>query len=334
MKIQGTGAIAPQHLKVFLGGKNKTEFAASFPNPFFLTADDTHLVTIRDLDVPYALVECLEDLVALRLALNTTPEEREAVFHTKVDTVVLDTVNDINYMIMAEHLKKERRDYMTGPDWGWQGERMREILGGFRNLPLHVVLTSSLKQSEDQDTGRRIMRPGVSGVADEIADYANIALLLKENFGTEPEGDGNVKLALRKWAVCVSDANHDWPHDDFNLLPKEGFDLDGKEFQFIYNTVFPDGPPESRSEYKLFFENTPEGYDFDTEPQKAQENLPPIGKSDTEEFKCEGPLVVRGKGEGSCGKIYESQDQYEASKIKYQVSLCPECSASAGKPTQ
>ena len=355
MKIQGTGAVAPQFLKMFIGGKNTVRFAASFESPFFITADDNRLVPIQKRDLPYALVESLDDLVALKLALTGTEEERKERLGVDVATVILDNLGGINAMLMAERLRKERRDHMTGPDWGWLGERMREILGGFRNLPLHVIFASSLKQTEDQDSGRRIIRPGVSGMADEVADYAHIALLLKESYTSEVKAEEEVvalgKKVLKTWALPVADSSHEWPHDDFGLLPKDGFEIDGeKDFEFIRDTIFPSGPRQAKTTYEVFFAKRPEGYEFSLTPldsptdsaeqdvpgegkKEETSSLPPIGLADGDKvFKCDGPLVNRGKGEGTCGAVYDSQDQYEASKIKWQVSLCLDCSVKAGKP--
>lgn len=231
-----------QWLKLMIAGPpgvGKTLFASTFPNTCYADAEG-RLLSVRKRKVKAVQISSIAVLDELRAALAQSPEVREKVLGAPVDTIVLDTVDEIARLIIKERLKAEKRETMAMADWGYLGDTLRSMLRGFRNLPLHVLLNVHLKSSEDSETGRVHWKPSIQGsVGDEIAAYVDESFLMVARPMTDPKtGDRIISRHLQTYP----DAQHDWVKDHSGTLPQE-FPVDFlTDYERLSQLIFGDVP--------------------------------------------------------------------------------------------
>ncbi len=223
-------------------GVGKTLFAATFPNVLYADAEG-RLLSLRHRDVNAITITSTTVLDELRAALAQAPEVREKVLGHPVDTVVLDTVDEIARLIIKERLRSEKREAMAMADWGYLGDTLRALLRGFRNLDLNVILNVHLKSSEDSETGRVEHKPSIQGsVGEEIAAYVDEAFLMVARPMTDP-ATGNRTIA--RHLQTFPDAQHNWVKDHSGTLPQE-FPVDfTTDYSRLAGFIFGDQPAPS-----------------------------------------------------------------------------------------
>lgn len=200
-------------------GAGKTLISSTWPNPVYASAEGG-LMSIADRDIPYTEIRKSEDLLRLKNALDQPAEVREEMLGFPVQTVVVDTIDEIQRILMKERLDSQRREGLQMQDWGWLNEQMQAIVRGFRNLDLHVIFTCHLKESTDQESGRVSYRPGLSGaIADSIPSYVDLALRLDVSTVTDVTDDGVEKRQVRS-LISTPDHAHSWIKDRSGKLPE------------------------------------------------------------------------------------------------------------------
>jgi DNA polymerase III delta prime subunit len=235
-------ASGAQWLKLMIAGPpgvGKTLFAATFPNVCYADAEG-RLLSVRHRAVKAVKVASVGTLDELRATLAQSPEVRERVLGAPVDTIVLDTVDEIARLIVKERLQAEKRETMAIADWGYLGDTLRSMLRGFRNLPLHVLLNVHLKSSEDSETGRVHWKPSIQGsVGDEIAAYVDESFLMVARPMTDPKTGERI---ISRHLQTFPDPQHDWVKDHSGTLPQE-FPVDfTTDFQRLSQLIFGDVP--------------------------------------------------------------------------------------------
>lgn len=200
-------------------GAGKTRLASTFPAVLYADAEG-RLLSVRDRPVKAVRIETVKDLEDLRNALDQRPEIREKLLGFPVQTVVLDTVDEIARIMMRERLQAAKRDAFARDDWGAHGDQLRDILRGFRNLTdLNVILNVHLKGFEDKETERMEYRPSIQGaVGGEIAEYVDECFLLGRRTSTDPLTGERVPL---RFLQTYADSQHDWLKDHSGALPME-----------------------------------------------------------------------------------------------------------------
>jgi len=134
-------------------GTGKTTFASSFPKPLLLidirdrgtdsiaNAKNTDYIDLQN-------VQQLEDIVEhLRLAEH------------KYKSVVIDTVTQLQQMMIEELLAEKKKDTkeagkwgsMTLKDWGTISSNMRFLLSRFKDLPIHTCFIAQEKVSSTDE---------------------------------------------------------------------------------------------------------------------------------------------------------------------------------------
>lgn len=200
-------------------GAGKTLISSTWPNPLYASAEGG-LMSIADRDIPYIEIKKSEDLLRLKNALDQPAEVREEMLGFPVQTVVVDTIDEIQRILMKERLESQKRETLQMQDWGWLNEQMQAIVRSFRNLDLHVIFTCHLKSTEDQESGRVSYRPGLSGaIADNIPAYVDLALRLDVSTVTKVTDDGVEKIQERS-LITVPDRAHSWIKDRSGKLPE------------------------------------------------------------------------------------------------------------------
>lgn len=212
-----------RHIKaLFCGppGAGKTLTSSTWPNVFYANAEGG-LMSVADKHVPYADVTTSHDLLQLRQTLSQSPEVRERTLGVPVETVVIDTIDQVARLLIEERLATTKKDAMAIADWGWLGDQLRGLVRGFRNLPMHVVFCCHVRDTEDAETGTVLVKPAIQGaMGDEIAGYVDLAVLLTARPVVRMEDGQSVRRVVR-FLQCYPDARHPWVKDRSGKLPME-----------------------------------------------------------------------------------------------------------------
>lgn len=199
-------------------GAGKTRSASTWPNVLYADVEG-RLLSVRDRDVHSVGIESIADLDELRAALSQDPSVRQKLLGVPVETVVIDTVDEVARLVVKERLRSEKQETMRMNDWGYLGDTLRSMLRGFRNLDLNVLFNVHIKPSEDSETGRIEYKPDIQGaVGNEIAAYVDEAFLLV----ARPTVDVKTgeRIIVRHFQT-YPDSQHTWVKDHSGTLPLE-----------------------------------------------------------------------------------------------------------------
>lgn len=240
------------------GKVGKTRFASGFPNVFYADAEG-RMASVADRRVPFVRITYSEQLVQLRKIMAQSPERRAELIGRPVDTLVIDTIDEVSRILATERLRETRKDNLSGDDWGWLAEQLRNFTRGFRNLPMHVIFNAHLKDTKNEFTGVLERKPNVTGgFSNEVTDYFDMNVVMRAYArGRMVEGDDGEEVAerdIRRYLQTYPEVGLDWVGDSYGRLPME-FDLHlATEEQLVGNFerlmayVFEGGVPEVRSD--------------------------------------------------------------------------------------
>jgi hypothetical protein len=160
-------------------GAGKTTLAASFPNPIFATAGGDLTTLSRIGTVPYVNVGSIKDLYYLKLALDRPTEEITELFGRKVETLVIDTVDELQRILLWEHVSNEGRTDTVAGDWGWIAERFHTIFQGLKQLDLHLLVLARTKDVH-YSNDRVVIQPALGGAfAESVHKYVDVSAYLE-----------------------------------------------------------------------------------------------------------------------------------------------------------
>ena len=263
-------------------GSGKTRIASTFPNAFYANAD-AGMMSVVDRQVPFVDIDSTETLTQLLQALRQTPKQRQAILGAPVSTIVVDTLDSIQKILIEERKREQKKESLAISDWGWLGDQLRVLIRNFRNLDMNVIFTVHLKSVEDGDTGQTFIKPGLQGaMGDEIPAYVDVCGLLKATPTTVVQ-DGKQVRVLQRLLQTGPDARHPWLKDRSGKLPVD-FDVDliqdgPRLLKAIYG-----GAPAAPSEMLTETTEAPqveEKVEEKSEP-KAKEVSRPKGRTSTE----------------------------------------------------
>jgi hypothetical protein len=218
-------------------GVGKTLFGSTWPNVLYLNAEGG-LMSVADRNVLTVDIEDSQTLLEAIVALRQDPKVREKIFGGGVETVVLDTVDEVARLLQRERLNETKKEAMAMQDWGWYGDQLRGILRGLRNLEMHVIFTVHVRSQEDADSGSVTVKPAVQGqVGDELPGYVDLALLMRAN-PVQKVVDGEVVRETARFLQSYGNSKYPWIKDRSGKLPSEidiNFEDDFKRLdQLIY----------------------------------------------------------------------------------------------------
>lgn len=331
-------------------GSGKTLVSSTFPNPIFASAEGG-MMSIARRKIPYINIDATEKLLHLKTVMEQEPEVRAKMLNIpgRIDTVVIDTIDEIGRLLVRERLESQRRDVFQIADWGWLGDQMRAIIRSFRNLDMHVVFTCHLKQTDDSDTGKVYFKPAIQGaVGDEIAGYVDLALLLK----AQPVArvvDNETKRQMVRFLKTMPDPSYPWIKDRSGMLP-EDIEIDfHRDFDRIYDLIFgdidntgniPDIAEEAVTDSAVILATPPVVNETEVEafpaPEPAIDDPEPQslaaldGVSEMtvpEKLKVEAPFPCE-----ECGAPFDNEDQRDMSVLsRHRKILCSACYKAANK---
>ena len=322
-------------------GAGKTLTSSTWRNPLIASAEGG-LMSIADRNTPYVEVRDTETLFQLKIMLDQDPATREQHFGFRIDTVVIDTIDEIQKILIRERLDEGKKEAMELRDWGWLGEQMRSIIRGFRNLDLNVVLTCHMKESSDSESGRLYFVPAMQGaIGDELPALVDLALLLKASPMTEIV-DGEAKRVMALFLQTYPDHQHPWIKDRSGKLPAE-FEINfTDDYQRMYDLIY--GQVESlptsqavvtgnsaeiEDEVTVVDSAVVDKEDLVMETQVAIDEPKPAPKAKVKE-KTAAPAPETQKIIcESCDGVVENEDQADISRIRFRKVMCRECFVAA-----
>lgn len=170
-------SVTTHHVKALVygaSGSGKTTFAGTARNAIFASAEGG-LMSISDKTPDFVEIRSLKDLMDLHAYLRNEKHGYE--------TVVIDSISEINEIIKIE-IERRTGKSMQLQDWGELAKRIRGILRGFRDLPMHVLFIAQESTETDEQKIVKFV-PQLNGkAATEVAYFMDIVGYLK----IEPDG--------------------------------------------------------------------------------------------------------------------------------------------------
>lgn len=219
----------PSKHRILLAGQagvGKTTFASRFPNPLWVNAACGMTTLCRLGQIPYVNFTRELDLFGVKQMIES--DASESVLGLKVETLVVDSIDEIQRILLSERLKSENRSETKLEDWGWLNNRMHAIFAGLSQLPVHIVYICHTK--EVMVFENTIFKPALSGqFCEHIHEYVDMSLLMHASTVVEDDGD----LDVRRWVVSTPQIEAEWVNDKTGFLPAR-FDCD----ESVYDNVF------------------------------------------------------------------------------------------------
>ncbi len=224
LKIRTTGAADYQrYIKMLVCGSpgaGKTRSSSTWKNPLYASAEGG-MMSVADRNLPVVDITRTSDLSELIVSLDQDPKVREKLIGAPVDTVVVDTIDEIARIFVVERIEAEKIESMRIQDWGWMGDQLRGLIRAMRNLPVHVVFCCHLRSTEDSESGRTFFKPAIQGaLGDEIPAYFDLAVLLTARPVMKVVEGKNVRQVVRTMQT-YPDSHHPWIKDRSGKLPME-----------------------------------------------------------------------------------------------------------------
>jgi phage nucleotide-binding protein len=135
-------------------GAGKTSLIPTLPNPVVLSAEGG-LLSIREANIPYIEITCMDDLREAYKWLMTAEEAKG------FESVALDSISEVAEVVLTAEKKSNNRDGRAA--YGEMSSIMTDLIRSFRDLPgRHVLMTAKLEKSQDE-MGRMLYNPSMPG---------------------------------------------------------------------------------------------------------------------------------------------------------------------------
>lgn len=340
----------PSNIKILVGGhpgSGKTRFAATFPNTLWANAA-CGLATLSMLGKPFVNISGEQDLLNLKFALDCDSDTRRERFGIEIDTLVIDTVDEFQRLLLLERLRQERRTETTPSDWGWLGQRMHAIFEGISSLPLNIVFVCHLKEVTD-DSSHLWIKPGLQGAfTDQISQYVDFAVLLQADYRKEisensedvriEKVDGNRYAAISsennpyvdsRWLATKPTQTYEWLKDYTNSLP-DFFELNFiDDYDRIVQLLSDGSNMETSRSTKIELEDIDQPLlKRDTSVKRPRKKPAESSQKKTAPRATEAePAPVAGTDISctDCSNKIESKNWVDLSKLRFDVPLCKSC---------
>ncbi len=187
------------HIKALILGEpsaGKTRSASFWPSPIFADCEKGRM-SLADRNVPYVEITASQDMDALLTMLEREcakpPAER------KYQTLVIDTVDAFQRIIIHEILRAQKKDAMSGwQDWGALDAKMQSLINRLHKLSMNIVVNSHIKPTKDGDDGPLINQPKLKG---DLREQISAEFDLVGHMATFWEAEGGERVLKRaiKW---------------------------------------------------------------------------------------------------------------------------------------
>lgn len=320
----------PSYLRMLVVGPpgcGKTTLGSQFPNPLFVTAGGDLTTLARLGSVPYVQIRSLEDLFTVKKLLDLPQEDREAAFGFPVESLVIDTVDNLQRVLLWEHVRNDGRTDTTAGDWGWIAERFHRIFSGLRQLDMHLLVLAHPKDVHYGDD-RAVIQPALGGAfATDIHDYVHVSTYMNagdvedleaylarltgvdvteaETWTTEIQITTEQGLKMRRTLRTTPLPHVPWATDHTGTLPKI-VEVTDTTFSNIWDRISPVQLEESVARIVEVPQEEQAPEPDATEVVDDRDAVPV--------YTCE-----------QCGDTYTEKTWNDLSKLKYGKVLCATC---------
>ena len=315
----------PEYLRMLIVGQpgvGKTTFASKFPNPIWVNAGCGITTLAKMGDVPYVNVSSEVELFGLKQLLDRDASERENLIGRPVDTLVVDTVDELQRLLLAERLVNEKRSETKLEDWGWLNTRFHAIFGGLTQLPMNVVFIAHTKDvSVGDDT---IFKPALAGqFCEHIHEYVDMSLWMRASTFAMPElgeitiGGAtaldigvSVTPTVARWVMSTPTPPAEWVNDKTGTLPPS-LEVTDDVFDVIHGLVT--GVTLGESSQIVVSESAEEVSEPEVQEVATEVEAKVLTPAATDEVCTD------------CGATLDSKTWSDLSKMRFGVVLCGPC---------
>lgn len=339
MEIKKTGrAEYGQYAKILvygMPGHRKTLLGSTAKDVLFCSIE-AGLMTIADREIDFKEIQEPVDLQETFAFLRSGEHNYR--------WVVVDTLDELQKVFIADRLKRERREVMALQDWGYVGEQMQKALRAYRNLPMNVVFLCHAKTEQDQESGLLITKPLLQGaIGDQIAGFMDLSAFItadvaKMTEGGEPETVVTLRFQASPRFPHIKDRSGKMP--DFYRLNLET-DLEDIHKMIFGGKKLPKAQPQQVVEPlsvevpKVEVAKEPVQEEIlapkvPIDPPKAQQ----INVHSAEELlkeKLGAEVIETLPNCAECNVTVEDQDLADLSRHRYEKVLCQEHFEKANK---
>lgn len=307
----------PNRLRMLVVGRpgsGKTTFGTRFPNPIFASAGGDLTTLSRSGNVPYVRVDTLKDLYLLKQALDRPAEERTELFGREIETLVIDTVDELQRLLLWDHVRNEGRTDTVAGDWGWIADRFHSIFQGFKQVDINLVILARTKDVQYGES-HAVIQPALGGAfAEAVHKYVDISAHLYALPDAEAlyaalrvEGDGDQieiidssELAIERVLRFAPLSHVPWASDKTGTLPIS-MSVDGQTVSNILERFSSVELPESSIRTVEI-------------PQPVPEQSEEVAASTEVDYLCD-----------NCTETFTEKTWSDLSNAKFKKTLCKNC---------
>lgn len=151
-------------------GAGKTRSAGFWPGVIFADCEKGRM-SLADLQVPFAEITSQRDMESLLAMLKV--ECRKPVSDRRYRTLVIDTFDAYQRIVIQERLDAERKESLSGwGDWGYLDAKMTQFVARLMALPMNIIVNVHVKNATTGDDESRVatVEPKLKGdLRDQIA---------------------------------------------------------------------------------------------------------------------------------------------------------------------
>lgn len=208
-------------------GSGKTRFALTAPKPIWAAAKPGFTTLALAGGVPFVNITGESDLFLLKEGLENGTLD--------FDTLVVDCIDELQKILLDEHLVEERRDNLKADDWNWIAQRLNAVAEGLSELPINIIWIAHAKDVGVEDT--LSVKPSIQGAfVEQIHRYVDYSVYLEsgsfnlntlKGFDVNSDVNGD-EIVFETEVERVEDSvfrtrptsRYDWVHDMTNTLPE------------------------------------------------------------------------------------------------------------------
>lgn len=306
----------PTHIRMLVVGQpgvGKTTLASHFPNPLWVNAACGIPTLARIGGIPYINFSSEMDLFAVKELIDSGKSEELAGF--PIETLVIDSVDELQRLLMLERLRNEHRSETKLEDWGWLNTRLHAIFSGLIQLPVNLVIISHTKEVNVNDDV--IFKSALAGqFCEHIHEYVDMSLFMKASTITidDEDDESSDEFIVDRWLLSTPLIEAEWINDKTGTLPHV-LKADENIFNVITDSMKNVTLPKS---HKVMVQIASEESDPEPEPEEDKphtslEEVKARRSNDTDDVCTE------------CGASVKAKTWSDLSKMRFNTVLCGDC---------